>query len=150
MPEGKRFPKGVSGNPAGRPSVPVELKESKRLTAQLFQDSLNKLATMTHDELVAFIGKPGDPKRPGDPKALVLEKIIAGQILAAMKGQTSAFSALLDRAAAIGPVTRKVQIDQGIAKEFSEMTPEEKQKLLDEVEKRNAKDPGNVGPGTGP
>lgn len=93
MPKGKKvggrdFPPGVSGNPAGRAPVPPELKAAKKLTAQLFQDCVNKLTQMSMAEIKEYLK---------DPKCTSLEAMIAGQILAGVKGKTQPVNLLLDR-----------------------------------------------------
>ena len=49
-PRGKPFPKGVSGNPKGRPKNPPEYNAIVNLIRAEFAD-VGKLLTMTHEEL---------------------------------------------------------------------------------------------------
>lgn len=49
-----QFKKGQSGNPAGRPPVDKLRNEIKRLTSQSFAEMLERLQTMSEDELMAY------------------------------------------------------------------------------------------------
>jgi hypothetical protein len=52
---GRNFPKGKSGNPTGRPKLPQEIKDLKKLTAQEFITRITKFLYLTKDELKAGI-----------------------------------------------------------------------------------------------
>ena len=87
----KPFPKGVSGNPGGRPKVPEELKVARALTAEQFTEladlilkenlpELSKIAaSSTESVLKAYVAKIlVNGLRKGDYTALewVLNRVI--------------------------------------------------------------------------
>lgn len=51
FPEGKRFQKGQSGNPGGRPKLPPELKAIKELTVEEVKRIFAKYARMSIPEI---------------------------------------------------------------------------------------------------
>lgn len=51
VPEGRRFKKGESGNPKGRPPMPEGLKQLKKLTKDEFQVLINKYWSLSVAEL---------------------------------------------------------------------------------------------------
>jgi hypothetical protein len=58
---GRDYPKGVSGNPAGRPPVPADLLEARALTSTEFDRIANRLLELTKDELNAVLQNPKTP-----------------------------------------------------------------------------------------
>lgn len=109
----------------GRPSMPPELKEARKLTKQLFESAVTKLTSMSVPEINAYMK---------DPKCTSLEAMIAGQIRAAVNGKTSPIGFLLDRT--VGPVKQqmKLEVEDSISKQLGAMTDEEKQQLIEEVQ----------------
>lgn len=95
---GKDFQPGNPGGP-GRTPVPPELKAAKKLTAQLFQDCVNKLTQMSVSEVRAYLKTE---------ECTSLEAMIAGQIKAAMDGKSAPIGLLLDRT--IGPIRHQFQV----------------------------------------
>jgi hypothetical protein len=56
--EDTQFKPGQSGNPAGRPAMPEDLKAAKALTKQVLMRELNDLIHMTKSELEAALVSP--------------------------------------------------------------------------------------------
>jgi hypothetical protein len=125
---GRDFVKGNPGGP-GRPKIDPQLREAKKLTAALFQELVDKLSAMTHPDLKAYIASG---------RATMLELAIGGQLMAAMKGKSTPLTVLLDRTA--GPVKRQVDLNVAgsISHELQDMTEEQKDALLAELEARTS------------
>jgi hypothetical protein len=68
---GRDYPKGVSGNPAGRPPVPSDLLEARALTPSEFDRIANKLLELTKDELNSLLKNDKTPA-----KVVMLARII--------------------------------------------------------------------------
>lgn len=100
---GRNFKPGVITNPAGRPKVPPELRELKRLNSVEFHETVVRLTRMTHQELQEY-AKSGT--------ATMLELMIVGQIQASVKGKTSPLSLLLERT--VGPVKQIVELSANV------------------------------------
>jgi len=49
QPSGKPFPKGVSGNPSGRPKLPEDVKHVRELARQYTQTAISTLASVMED-----------------------------------------------------------------------------------------------------
>lgn len=78
MPKGKKvggkdWEKGQSGNPNGRPPLPPDVREARRLTTEEFTKLANKYLYMTEEEITAVLG--------GSP--VLMEQIVAKMALAA-------------------------------------------------------------------
>jgi len=61
MSEDNRFKPGVSGNPAGRPKIPDDIKQAKRLNKLEVERLMNKFMAMTKDEISQSINDPTTP-----------------------------------------------------------------------------------------
>jgi hypothetical protein len=61
MPVGKPFPKGVSGNPGGRPPLTDEERQARRLSREQFAEVANLLLSRNREELQKILD---DPKTP--------------------------------------------------------------------------------------
>jgi len=81
--------------------MPEEVKEAKKFTKALFLETLNKLMTMTREEL---------EKHVRSKEATSLDLIVAGQIMAAAKGKTQPADFLFDRST-LGPVVKKHELE---------------------------------------
>lgn len=135
MPPGKKFggrdfKKGNPGGPGRRKGfspIPPAIKEAKRLTAQLFQDTVNKLTSMSKDEIEEFIVSKD---------ATMLDRMVAGQIKAAVSGKSTPVTLLLDRT--VGPVKQQfhVQVDANLSDDINAMTDEQKTQYLAEIKDR--------------
>lgn len=68
------FVPGVSGNPLGRPRVPAELKDLRRLTRSSLEIIINKYIHLSHEELK---DKREDGSLPGIEVAVVSILLIA-------------------------------------------------------------------------
>lgn len=73
---GYKWPKGVSGNPSGRPKTPEALRKVKALSPDTVNRMLNKYGQMTVEELKAAIADPSTP---------ALELTIASILMNAIK-----------------------------------------------------------------
>lgn len=69
----KPFPKGVSGNPAGRPKKAVALEAWRKANAEMAQDAIT--ADEVHDAWLRWFAR----FRVGDPKALWMVPYLFGQ-----------------------------------------------------------------------
>lgn len=58
---GNDFPPGVSGNPAGRPPVPEDLRIARKLNQCEIERCLNELLYLTKEELKRRYADPGTP-----------------------------------------------------------------------------------------
>lgn len=111
----KPFKPGQSGNPAGRPPNPPELKEMQRLTKGQVEVLLNKILNSKPEDLSQFRGT-------------VLEIWLAAGATNAIKtGDYSRLMLLLDRI--VGKPSDKVELE---VKPVEAWTKEEKLKLLEE------------------
>lgn len=59
---GRNFPKGMSGNPGGRPKLPKDVAEAKRVTNNEMILLFNKLMFITDAEIKAVLANPKTPK----------------------------------------------------------------------------------------
>lgn len=96
---GRDFKPGHVANPSGRPPTSPELKSAKKLTAQLFQDSVNKLTQMNIPDLQKYMHTA---------ECSALEAMIIGQIQSAIKGKSTPIGLLLDRT--IGPIQHQFKV----------------------------------------
>lgn len=88
--EGVPWPKGVSGNPGGRPTLPKEIREMRNLTGQEFIRVCSELFEMTGDEMNELIKNSKEEK--------TLKLMVASIILHGIKkGDAVRLSMLLDR-----------------------------------------------------
>ena len=96
------FKKGQSGNPAGGPKLPPELKAIRALTADEITRLLSKFARMNKIELQAVIS---------DPKSTMIElTIAAGLVKPLSSGNWINLQTLLDRT--VGKVVDKMEVKQ--------------------------------------
>jgi hypothetical protein len=125
---GRDWVPGQSGNPAGRPAIPKDIRLMKKVDAREFEEMVARLTDMTIPEIQAYV-KSG--------KATAREEMIIGQINAARKGSTSSFSHLLDRT--IGPVKQKMDlnISGSISDRLANMTEEQKVEYLRQIQERD-------------
>lgn len=94
-----KFKKGQSGNPSGRPKMPRELLEAKRLTQAKFIELTNKYLHKTKEEIAASAKDPATP---------ALEIMIASIIGRAItQGDHQRLNFILDRM--VGKVADKVE-----------------------------------------
>jgi hypothetical protein len=95
---GRPFKKGQSGNPSGRPKLPQDLLEAKKLTQIEFERIVNKYL---------FEGKQKLAQAAADPGTTVLELLI-GSIIhkAVIEGDEKRMEFLLNRI--VGKVTERI------------------------------------------
>ena len=96
-----KFEKGNPGGP-GRPKLPPELRQAKKLNAIEFEQAIANLTAMTREEVEQLI-KHDKPRA-----ATMMERMIVGQMSAATKGKTTPLAFLMDRT--LGPVVKKVEV----------------------------------------
>lgn len=122
-----QFKPGKSGNPAGRPGLPPEVREKKKLNRANFEAAVELFSGMTKAEAETYI-KSGE--------ASLLEMSVYAQFAASMKGKTQPLAFLCDRK--IGPVAQihKVKVDDTLSKELGDMTEEDKDALAAQVAER--------------
>lgn len=97
-----KFVKGQSGNPNGRPHLPADLVELKKLTQAQFQRLLFKFVNTPVAELKALLA---------DPKTPLLELMIGKVVVKAISdGDYKRLDFLLDRM--IGKVKEQIQVTE--------------------------------------
>jgi len=95
---GTKFKKGNPGGP-GRPKNSVEIRKAAKLGKEMFQGIFHKFSLMEYEEFLEFF-KAG--------KMNVMERIVSGVMVKAMKGDTSSASLIWDRM--MGRITETVEI----------------------------------------
>lgn len=86
---GKKWAKGVSGNPKGRPALPPEVREFKKLTIIELKEVCSMVMACSYEELQLMLT---------DEKASVIQRMAASLAINAIKkGNTFAWDALLNR-----------------------------------------------------
>jgi hypothetical protein len=99
-PDQYKWKKGQSGNPAGKPKLPEHLRDIQELTADEVNRTIARYTRMSPTDLQAVLD---------DPKAIVMDKIIAAGMMKAIKdGDYGRFSFLLDRT--IGKTVDKSEV----------------------------------------
>lgn len=98
--EKTQFKKGApSGNPNGRPNLPEELKQAKKLNRFRMEEALNKFLTWPTEDLIRYSEDASNP---------VLEMIVAKILVGAGKtADHMKLNFIFDRL--IGKVTEKVE-----------------------------------------
>ena len=87
--KGRPFQKGQSGNPAGAPRVPVDIKKARSLTRTELERILNRYLHMTPAELYEAQQKP---------TTSALQHVVIAIVVAAVKdGDQKRLDFLLDR-----------------------------------------------------
>jgi len=71
---GRDFPKGVSGNPKGRPPMSTELKAARNLTNEEFGIAMSKLLLLPYEDLKKLSENPRTPTI----EALITRILIVG------------------------------------------------------------------------
>lgn len=112
---------------AGRKPVPKELVIARDLTAQVFQDTVNKMFNMSYLDMKKHIFKK---------ECSALEAAVAGQIKSAAKGSAQSLALLLDRK--IGAVQRSfnLHVTGGIGADIPQKTEQQIEKELQMLEER--------------
>lgn len=125
---GRNFKPGQSGNPNGRPVLPEEIKEARRLNKAEFERILNQYIHMPLEDIKT---------RASDPTTPALEVLVAKILAEGIKrGDEKRLNFIVDRL--VGPVKRKVSLDGGedgspIGVSLSKALAEEIEKLEDEL-----------------
>jgi hypothetical protein len=99
-PEHSRFKKGQSGNPGGKPKVPDDIKEARKLNQIELERAINRLIWLPRAELKALIENPETPMFE-----MMLASIVAQ---AAQKGDQSRLEFILMRV--IGKVKDQLEV----------------------------------------
>lgn len=101
MPEGKKFQKGFSGNPNGRPKLPGPVKAMRSMNADQIAEIGTVLLEGTVEDLKAIVQ---------NPNTSIIKKWAATVIINGMKtGDMKAFDGILNRV--VGRVEKKVMHD---------------------------------------
>jgi hypothetical protein len=74
---GRPFPKGVSGNPGGKPATPKDIKEARSMGRIEFERLLNKFIHMDRATLSEYVKRPD---------ATAMELLIASIVSKAITG----------------------------------------------------------------
>lgn len=112
-----QWPKGVSGNPAGRPPIPPELKKVKEVSSQILRRMISKHFGMTQEDLSLVIA---------DPNAAAIDVLIAKTIMVCIEnGNIEKAEYLFKRS--FGVVENKLQIS---GKQLSGLGVKEKLVLI--------------------
>lgn len=130
---GRDFPPGVSGNPGGRPPLPADLREARRLNQAEFERVANKYLAFTYAELL---------KAQDDAKTPAIDRIVISLIQRTIDtGDSRRVDLLLERL--IGIVKTGVEVTNPDADSPEEkarkMTDQELDKRYDEIVRRARK-----------
>lgn len=88
-PKKSLFKKGQTGNPNGRPTVPKEIREFKKLTAQQVEEIVSTLLYATETDIKDLLA---------NPEASQLKRIVASILMATFEsGNMTQFDQLLNR-----------------------------------------------------
>ena len=94
-----RFKKGVSGNPAGYPTVPKEIRDLKKLSVEEVEQLVSTLLYATNKECAEILT---------NPESTQMRRIVASILLRTEEtGSTAQFDQLLNRV--IGKVPDKIK-----------------------------------------
>ena len=96
---GRPFPKGVSGNPSGKPKMAKDLQTIRALNQTMFTTLVNKYLGMTKDQILEAVRAPETPALD-----LMVAQIMSKAIV---NGDQQRLNFLLDRI--VGKVPDKVQ-----------------------------------------
>ena len=100
-----KFKPGQSGNPGGRPKLPEDIKEARKLNKVEFERILNKYIHMTGPEIKAVMKDPGTP---------ALDMMILRLIRSAARiGSLATLDFVLDRL--IGKVAEPVELSGSLS-----------------------------------
>lgn len=98
---GKPFSKGQSGNPAGRPALPGEVKEIKKLTISQLHEVISLVMGCTFEQLVAMAQ---------DPQSSVIQRMTAALAVRTIKkGDPFTWDGLLNRI--VGKPKERLEVD---------------------------------------
>lgn len=115
MPKGKKFGgrdwvKGQSGNPAGKPPLPEDIKAARKLTAAEFERAVNQYLFQDRNAVAQAAANPQTP---------ILELLITSIIHKAVsQGDEKRLAFLLDRI--LGKVANRIEIDPVTLKKVEE------------------------------
>lgn len=87
VPNAKPWAPGVSGNPAGRPKIPTELRLARR-------KNMANLITLVHQYIV--LSDEQAKQRIDGPDAQLIEEMIYGQINRAKEGDSKCFQFIIE------------------------------------------------------
>ena len=128
-----RFKPGQSGNPNGRPPVPAEIKEARKMTRAEVEEILNKYLQMDLGELNRKLLKmQADVQAQRNTGIPMIEAMILTLTNKALvEGDHVRLDFLLDRI--IGPVEKKISVIDETPRDVIPiaLTPDEKLKMLD-------------------
>lgn len=128
-----RFKPGQSGNPNGRPPVPAEIKEARKMTRAEVEEILNRYLQMDLGELNRKLLKmQADVQAQRDTGIPMIEAMILTLTNKALvEGDHVRLDFLLDRI--IGPVEKKISVIDETPRDVIPiaLTPDEKLKMLD-------------------
>lgn len=98
----KRFKPGQSGNPGGRPKLPDDIKEARKLNQHELERIINKYLAMSRDQVKESISSPTTPMME-----LMVASIVAQ---AAQKGDHQRLDFVLNRL--VGKVKDQIEVTQ--------------------------------------
>lgn len=120
-----QFKKGHAGGP-GRPPVPEPIRQARKLNQMDLEAAISKIAYMSPKEVQAA-AKAGEFN--------MLEAAVAGQFLAGAKGKSTPIDKMFDRAPGIGPVLKRIKVEDDMSTRLENLTDEEKRRRIAELEK---------------
>ena len=98
---GRDFEPGQSGNPNGRPKLPGDIKEARKLNAIEFERIANKFLFLSREEIKAIVN---------DPDTTMIENLIASiYVRGVTEGSYQHLDFILNRL--IGKVKDKVEVE---------------------------------------
>jgi hypothetical protein len=98
---GRDWKPGESGNPNGRPKLPAEVKEARRLNQLELERVMNKYVHMSMSRLKL---------KKEDPRTKAVDRMVIGLILKGTKGNVPAGNLIFERLA--GKMTTKVEVSR--------------------------------------
>lgn len=120
---GKPFQKGQSGNPAGRPKLPEEVKKMRAVATEDVVRILHKYAGFTREQIKAAVSDAATP---------VMELMVASIMSKAIQdGDANRWNILMDRT--VGKVPNKIDLLDQFKGELSGKSLDELAKLAKDI-----------------
>lgn len=124
MPEGRRFQKGQSGNPAGRTPIPEDVKAARKLTSVEFDRAVGRLLFVSRERLEEIANDETEP---------VLDSLVARILLKGIKDSSkSELNYFVERA--LGKVPEGLNVSGNLNSSITEFIATRKKSQPDTEE----------------